>query len=186
MGPHPVGKGPNARGQIQGRLEARIIGKAITVMSSSGAEVTVMLDPPVKGILRAVESWHEKTRLRIATSGPALRDLRAGHRLRVKVAEPPRDVLESAHPAGIGRARDRQQRIEWFLANTYCSCSIAGDGCTGMFYTLASCHPGRCGMPKRIRSFVGERIDKGMTDAKILEAMLESQGPKCLKPHLLR
>ena len=57
---------------------------------------------------------------------------------RMESPAPPPEVLDSELPVGIGRAKGRDKRIEWFLANTYCSCSIAGDGCTGMFYTLAS------------------------------------------------
>jgi hypothetical protein len=151
-----------------------------------GVEVTLMLDKPVKGVLRHVEGWHEKTRLRIATRGPDLADIRPGDRIRIKVPEPPPEVLDSELPVGIGRAKGRDKRIEWFLANTYCSCSIAGDGCTGMFYTLASCNPTRCGMPKRIKTLVGDLIDKGMKDKDILAELRKTRGPMCLKPHLLR
>ena len=110
-----------------------------------------------------------------------------GTRVRVWVTPPAlHRANKSDLPVGIGRARGQSERIAWFFANTYCSCSIMGDGCTGMFYTLASCHQTRCGMPKRIRTFVGERIDKGMTDAEILGELRKSRGPLCLKSHLLR
>ena len=72
------------------------------------------------------------------------------------------------------------------LASTYCSCSIAGDVCTGMFYTLAACNTMTCGMPKRVRGFVGPLIEKGLTDREIFEKMEAELGPAIWKPHLLR
>ena len=144
-----------------------------------GARVTLALDKPLAGVLRHVEAWHERTRLRIVARGPDLANVRVGDRIRVKVKEPPLEFLNSGLPVDLGRTEGRAARIEWFLANTYCSCSIDGDGCTGMFYTLASCNTTRCGMPKRIRTFVGERIDKGMQDPAILAELRQTHGPLC-------
>jgi hypothetical protein len=49
------------------------------------------------------------------------------------------------------RPRAREERIEWFLASIYCTCPVAGDICTGDFYTLASCNGNGCLMPKTMR-----------------------------------
>jgi hypothetical protein len=88
-------------------------------------------------------------------------------------------------PPDTDRPRGKSERVEWFLASTYCSCKVANDTCTGMFYTLASCNPNGCGMPNHIRERVGELIDQGKTDAQIFAELKKSQGPLMLKQHLL-
>jgi hypothetical protein len=88
-------------------------------------------------------------------------------------------------PPDLDQSRTKPERIEWFLASTYCSCKVKGDGCTGHFYTLASCNPNGCGMPNHVRQVVAEMIDKGMTDRQIFEQLLKDQGPDLLRPHLL-
>ena len=80
----------------------------------------------------------------------------------------------------------KEERIEWFLASTYCSCKIAGDRCTGMFYTLASCNVNACGMPNKIRSQVGGMIDEGLKDEAIWKKLRELRGSNVMQPHLLR
>ena len=62
---------------------------------------------------------------------------------------------------------------------------MAGDGCTGHFYTLASCNPNACGMPNHMRQEIGAKIDKGMTDRQIFEELLKESGPTLVRPHLL-
>jgi hypothetical protein len=54
-----------------------------------------------------------------------------------------------------------------------------------MFYTLESCNPNACGMPKHMRQVFAEKIEKGMTDKQILEELLKENGPELLRPHLL-
>ncbi|MCI0639422.1 MAG: hypothetical protein L0Y70_10135, partial [Gemmataceae bacterium] len=81
--------------------------------------------------------------------------------------------------------KDKQERIEWFLANIYCTCGVRGDRCTGHFYTLASCNPNACGQPKFMRGILGKKIDAGKTDRQIFEELVKDHGPELLKPHLL-
>jgi cytochrome c-type biogenesis protein CcmH/NrfF len=72
------------------------------------------------------------------------------------------------------------------LASTYCGCSIHGDVCTGMFYTLAACNTMTCGMPNQVRKFVRTLIEKGLSDKEIFERMEKEFGASIWKPHLLR
>ena len=55
-----------------------------------------------------------------------------------------------------------------------------------MYYTLASCNPAACGMPKRVKGLVGPMIDQGMADKAILESMEKTLGAKIWRPRLLR
>ena len=62
------------------------------------------------------------------------------------------------------------------------------DGCAGHFHTLAACNAGEttpCGMAKRTRADIADRIDQGRTDQAIIEELLKERGPKLLRPHLL-
>jgi hypothetical protein len=62
---------------------------------------------------------------------------------------------------------------------------VGGNGCTGMFYTLASCNVHACGMPNAMRAMIGDLIDKGLTDKQIWDELKKSNGPAMLRPHLV-
>ena len=66
-------------------------------------------------------------------------------------------------PPDIDRPRaTKEERLDWFLANIYCTCKVLGDGCTGHFYTLASCNPNACAMPLYMRKVLRDEIEKGV------------------------
>jgi hypothetical protein len=150
-----------------------------------GAKVNVQVDPPISAAVRAVEPWRERTRLRLVAACDDVTDLRIGQRLRIKMPAPSSDVQEARLPSGLDRPRSKEDRIEWLMASVYCSCGIGGDGCTGQFYTLASCNPNGCAMPKAMRQNLAAMIDKGLTDRQIVEQLLKEQGSALLRPHLL-
>jgi hypothetical protein len=62
---------------------------------------------------------------------------------------------------------------------------VRKDVCTGHFYTLASCNPNGCGMPKRMRAAVGKMIERGLSDREVFDAIVKEHGPLLLRPHLL-
>ncbi|HEY7327938.1 MAG TPA: DUF3179 domain-containing (seleno)protein [Gemmataceae bacterium] len=150
-----------------------------------GAEVSLQVDSPISAIVRTVQPWRERTQLRLVLSGHDVADLKMGQRLRVKMPAPSTEVQEALLPSGLDRPRSKNDRIEWLLASVYCSCSIGGDGCTGHFYTLASCNPNGCGMPNAMREKLAKRIDQGLTDRQIIEQLFKEQGPLLLRPHLM-
>jgi len=151
-----------------------------------GDRVKLLLAPAVEAVVTDARPWNEKTRLTLATFGKDLADLHPGARVRVSVKEPAADTLKAKIPPDAGRAREGAARAEWLLASTYCACSISGDGCTGMYYTLAACNGMTCGMPNRVRKFVSPLVEKGLADPEILERMEKEFGASIWKPHLLR
>ncbi len=145
------------------------------------------LAEPIKAKIRHVRPWRERTQLRLVThSGLDQADLIVGQRIALRAAEPPAEVQSSELPTDIGRERSRQDRIDWFLATVYCSCTISGDHCTGMFYTQASCNVKGCPMPGQLTAELAGLIDKSMTDEQILTELQKSRGPLVLRQHLLR
>lgn len=153
----------------------------------SGDEVSLQVKTPISAVVKHVRPWRERTLVRLVTaSGADQFDLSLGERVNVRVPEPPGKIQRSALPTDIGRRTTRQDRVEWFLASTYCSCSISGDRCTGMFYSLASCNENTCGMPNQIREKVGKMIDEKLTDEQIWQKLYELRGPDFGKQHLLR
>jgi hypothetical protein len=148
--------------------------------------VQIRLEKPVHGAVLEMRPWNERTRVTIAVTGRELADLRPGQRVRLGVAEPSAEARSSKLPPDLGRLKDPAARAEWFLASTYCTCSIAGDVCTGMFYTLAACNTMKCGMPNRVRGFVKPLLDKGLSDAQILAEMEQEFGATIWRPHLLK
>jgi hypothetical protein len=151
-----------------------------------GDRVSLQVDPPIGAVVKQVAPWRERTHVRLVVHGQDLADLTTGQRLRLKVTPPSREVEEAAWPADLDRPRSKEERVEWFLASIYCTCGIGGDGCTGHFYTLASCNPNACGMPNHMRRLLAEKIDEGLTDRQIFKQLLEEQGPMLLRPHLMR
>jgi hypothetical protein len=148
---------------------------------------TTALPEPIKAKVKHVRPWRERTQLRLVThSGLDQADLMVGQRIALRAAEPPAEVQSSELPTDIGRERSRQERIDWFLATVYCSCTISGDHCTGMFYTQASCNVKGCPMPNQLTGELAELIDKSMTDEQILTELEKSRGPLLLRQHLLR
>jgi hypothetical protein len=152
----------------------------------AGDAVTLPLDKPARALVQEVRPWYEKTRLTLVCPGRELADLAPGRRLRVQAPEPAAELLAKGLPTDAGRPREAAARTEWFLASTYCGCSIAGDGCTGMYYTLAACNTMTCGMPDTVRGFVRPLVAEGKSDAEILEKMEAKFGPAVRQPHLLK
>jgi hypothetical protein len=161
--------------------EAMRWGRSLT----AGDVVSLTADPAIKGVVKKVSPWRERTVVRLVVGELESADLAIGQRLSLKMKAPPKEVETSNHPPDLGRPRSRAERIEWFLASIYCTCGVRKDVCTGHFYTLASCNPNGCGMPKQMRETLGKMIDRGMTDAQVLDALLKKNGPLLLKPHLL-
>jgi hypothetical protein len=152
----------------------------------AGDPVKIHLDRPVTAVTLEVRPWNERTRVLLAAAGREFSDVTVGRRIRIGVPEPAAEVLASHLPPDAGRPRDSAARADWVLASTYCACSIAGDGCTGMYYTLAACNGMTCGMLKRVRTFLAPLIEKGLSDRELLEAMEKEFGAAIWKPHLLR
>jgi len=152
---------------------------------SPGDTVTLLAAPPIKGVVKVVTPWRERTILRIVVGELESSELKIGQRLNVRMTPPPESVDASPYPPDMDRPRSRTERIEWFLASTYCNCFISKSICTGHFYTLASCNPNGCGTPNYRRSQVAKMIDQGMTDRQILDELSKTEGPLLLRPHLL-
>jgi hypothetical protein len=150
-----------------------------------GDQVTIRAEPSIPAVVKWVKPWRERTQLRLVVRGADQADLSLGRRVQVRVPAPPPEVEAAALPPDLDRPRGKEERVEWFLASIYCTCKVPGDGCTGHFYTLASCNVNGCGMPNHMRKVIAAKIDKGMTDRQILEELLKEQGPGLLKPHLM-
>jgi hypothetical protein len=149
-----------------------------------GDKVSLQADPPIQAVVKQVQPWRERTQLRLVVHGTDQTDLSVGQRIRLKMPAPPEEVDAALLPPDLDRPRGKQERVEWFLASIYCACKVKGDGCTGHFYTLASCNPNGCAMPNHMRNVLGELIDKGLTDKQIFDQLLQDHGPDLLRPHL--
>jgi hypothetical protein len=142
-------------------------------------------DPPIKGVVKAVAPWRERTVVRLVVGELEASELKVGQRIGLRIRPPDDDALTGAYPPDIGRRAAKGERVEWFLASIYCTCGVGKDICTGHFYTLASCNPNGCGSPNRTREEIGALIDQGKTDRQIWDALLKDRGPLMLKPHLM-
>jgi len=151
----------------------------------AGDTVHIQVDPPIKAVVKSVAPWRERTVLRLVVGELESSDLKIGQRLALKMTPPTETVEASVYPPDLGRERTKAERIEWFLASTYCTCGVSKDNCTGHFYTLASCNPNGCGMPNSRREDLAKMIDNGLTDRQIFDDLLKEVGPLLLKPHLM-
>ena len=150
----------------------------------SGDVVHLTADPPIKGVVKSVTPWRERTVIRMVVGELEASELKIGQRLCLKMQPPPETVRASPYPPDIDRPRTRAERAEWFLASIYCTCGVSNNTCTGDFYTLASCNPNACGMPNRTRGAVLKMIDRGLTDRQIMDQLIKGRGANLLKPHL--
>jgi hypothetical protein len=149
-----------------------------------GDAVRLQTPVPIPAVVKHVKPWRERTELRLVVAAADLGDLTPGQRLALHMTPPSAEVEQAALPPDLDRPRDKAERIEWFLASIYCPCGVAGDTCTGDFYTLASCNPNACGMPHHMRQVIAAKIDKGLTDRQIFEELLKEQGPDLIRQHL--
>lgn len=151
----------------------------------TGDAVTLNTTPPTKAVVKAVAAWRERTQVRLVVHSFDLADLSPGQRLNLLCTPPSVEVDNAALPPDIDLPRNKTERLDWFLASIYCTCKVAGDNCTGHFYTLASCNPNACGMPNTMRKLLEEKIESGKTDREIYEELIERYGPTLTRPHLL-
>jgi hypothetical protein len=173
--------------QQSGELELMLDHEAMRWARSMkpGDSVTVAAESPIKAVVRSVKPWRERTQVRLVAAAEDQGDLRIGLRTRLKVPTPSQAVLQSSLPPDVGGLQAKAERIEWFLASIYCTCTVRGNICTGHFYTLASCNPNGCGQPNAMRKQLAKLIDEGKSDEEIFEILLKEQGPGLLRPHLL-
>lgn len=150
-----------------------------------GTKVTLQTSKPIAAQIRQVVPWRERTMVRLITAGADQADLAPAQRVPLLVPAPTAEIENDPLPPDRDQPRAKVERIDWFLASIYCTCKVKGDGCTGHFYTLASCNPNACGMPNRMRRELAALIDKGLTDTQVFEALLKDHGPDLLRPHLL-
>lgn len=150
----------------------------------AGDVVQLTAEPPIKGVVRAVTPWRERTVVRLVVGELESSELTVGQRLRLKMPPPPEEAEAGAYPPDSNRPRPKGERVEWFLASIYCACGVGKDTCTGHFYTLASCNPNGCGLPHSMRDYLGKLIDQGLTDRQIFDELLKKYGPNLTKPHL--
>lgn len=152
-----------------------------------GAEVSILQDRPIQAVVKEVQPWRERTLLRLVTkSGVDQLDLGVGQPIGLRVPEPPKEIQDSDLPTDIGRLQNKQDRIDWFLASTYCTCGIGGDRCTGMFYIQASCNVNACGMPNQLAREIAALIDAEKSDREIYAELKADRGRDLWQPHLLR
>lgn len=173
---------------LSGEMEVMLDHEAIRWgrFLKTGDAVALSADGEIKATVKHVRPWRERTLVRLVTaSGVDQVDLTIGQPILARVPEPPEQVQQSSLPTDIGRLTAKSERIDWFLASVYCPCKVAGNRCTGMFYTLASCNVNACGMPNSVRKQVGEMIDKGLTDEQIWSELHTRRGPDLIRQHLL-
>ena len=150
----------------------------------TGDKVKLMATPPINAVVKSVQAWRERTQVRIVVNGLDLVELSSGKRMFLLMDPPSASVDADVYPPGIDAIRDKKERIEWFLANIYCTCKIAGDNCTGHFYTLASCNPNGCGSPNMTREKIAAKIDAGLSNRQIFDDLKAERGAKLLRQHL--
>jgi hypothetical protein len=150
-----------------------------------GNKVELAAKPPIKAVVKTVGAQREKTQVRLVISSFDLADLNMGQRVHLVMPPPSAEVENDLVPPDIDLAKTKQERIDWFLANIYCTCGVGGDGCTGHFYTLASCNPNACAAPNTTRQYLARKIDDGWTNREIFQALLKQRGSQMLRPHLL-
>jgi hypothetical protein len=151
-----------------------------------GDKVELAADPPIKAVVKSVHPEREKTRVRLVAKTFDLAELKTGQRVHFKMNAPPPSVEDDAVPPDADRPRSKAERIDWFLASIYCTCTAgSGDKCTGNFYTLASCNFNGCGMPNTMRKLLAKKIDEGLTDRQIFVQLIKDKGPLLQRPHLI-
>jgi hypothetical protein len=137
---------------------------------------------PVAARVRRIAPWGEKTSLEISFTGETPR-LEGRSPARAFVAHLDPGTWEL--PPGLGRAKEKGERIDWLLSTIYCICRQGPDTCTGQLYTLSMCEPKSCHLPNAMRERIGTWIDQGRSDSEILRLLEQQEGPAVRRIHLV-
>src|SRR5204863_5463673 len=74
---------------------------------TAGAEVTIRVTPPVRGTVRSVAPWRERTQVRLVVVGTEQAALAVGQRCRADLPAPAADVEAAADPPDADRPRSK-------------------------------------------------------------------------------
>lgn len=152
----------------------------------TGEKVILHAGQPITATVQGIRPWRERTQVLLSLDLADFPSLVAGRRISLRLKKPLPIGVESLTP-GLGKSARPEERLEWILSGTYCTCGMH-DGCAGQPFTLGACQhsgPSPCGLAKRTREEVAALIAKGKTDQQILEELLKERGPRLLRNHLL-
>jgi hypothetical protein len=145
---------------------------------NSGDKVRLQAGKPIAAVVKQVRPWRERTQVLLSIDDSGHSAPTVGQRLHLRMPAPSDDKS----PSGLGKIRDKAERVEWLIASFYCPC-LMHDDCAGHFLTVTACNAG-CGMATGLRKNVVGMIDKGLTDVQIIDDLLKTHGPKLLRPHM--
>lgn len=173
------------RQQIELMLDHESMFWGRTLTSGDKVNLTLPQNMSVTAIVRQLRPWRERTQMLLQVESEIPPGLSIRQRLLVRPATVPTSLDPHDLP-GIDQPRTAEERVDWLMSGIYCTCGMH-DMCAGHFYTLAACDAkGKtpCGLAKRTRAEIAERIAQGLTDRQILEQLLKERGPKLLRPHM--
>ena len=173
------------RQQIELMLDHESMSWGRTLLGGDKLTVTLAHNMSVTAVVRQLRPWRERTQVLLQVEPDIPPDFRIGQRVLVKLSTVPTSVAPDDLP-GMDQARTAAERVDWLMSGIYCTCGMH-DMCAGHFYTLAACDAAGktpCGLAKRTRTEIAERIAQGLTDRQILEQLLKERGPKLLRPHM--
>lgn len=159
------------------------IGRTLQVGDKGRLQLVGRADAPRR--LTVMEVHPDYARLRVVVEVPAnnLSQFQPGDEIRVLAKTP--KILDPMVPVDLGRFTTRQERTDYFLSSTYCTCGMMGTACAGHWNTLAACKIHGCGLPDLVTGLIHEWIAGGKTDAQILELLRQRHGELVLKQHRL-
>ena len=150
-----------------------------------GDRVTLRHGDSVTAIVKQLRPWRERTQLLLELEQALRSNSMVDRRIFVRLNTVPTNVTFD-EPPGLDAPRSAAERVDWLMSGIYCTCGMH-DMCAGHFYTLAACDSfgaTPCGLAKRTRADITERVQQGQTDRRIFEELLKERGSKLLRPHL--
>jgi hypothetical protein len=151
-----------------------------------GENVVLRAAKPIHATVRQIRPWRERTQILLGVDSDDASPLSASQRVFLRLDVPPRAADDDQAPTGLGKSQTTPERVAWIMSGTYCTCGMH-DACAGHLYTLGACisdGPDPCGLAKRTRKELAEKIDAGFSDRQIFDDLLKERGPKLLRPHM--
>jgi len=144
------------------------------------AKIFVHEKEKIPAQITSLEPDYSRMRLGIALSRTNC-DVQVGDVLQITAKQVKNKPSEL--PPDLGRFKERQARIDYFLSTIYCACGMMGDSCAGHWNTLAACKIHGCGMPNVVTSLVEKSISEGRSDKEILQQLIAEHGKIILRQH---
>jgi len=156
-------------------------GEAVQISAAGSEDVATRSDPGSAVSVLDVRPDYSRVRISVRGSSASSETFRRGDLVFISAKIP--EVIDLDTPPDLGRKREKEERIDYFLSTIYCPCGMIGTSCAGHWNTLAACKLHACGMPNLMTKQLQKWIEGGKEDSEIFALLRSEHGRQVIAIH---